>query len=95
MVVRDPIMSLVSLLVAPAAMLVLRKLVRRINAIASSQFTGGAQILETMQETVQGIRIVKAFTLEEQMQRQVRSQRRRRRARIRQDGARRQSRRAR
>jgi ATP-binding cassette subfamily B protein len=45
----------------------LRKLIRGINAIAMSQFTGGAQIMETMQETVQGIRIVKAFTLEEQM----------------------------
>jgi ATP-binding cassette subfamily B protein len=35
-----------------------------------SQFSGGAQIMETMQETVQGIRIVKAFTLEEQMRAQ-------------------------
>ena len=69
MVVRDPVMSIVSVLVAPPAIVVLRKLVRRIHAIASSQFTGGAQILETLQETVQGIRIVKAFTLEEQMQR--------------------------
>ncbi len=69
MVVRDPVMSLLTLLVAPPALLVLRKLVRRIHAIASTQFTGGAQIVETLQETVQGIRIVKAFTLEEQMQR--------------------------
>jgi len=68
MVVRDPVMSIVSVLVAPPAIVVLRKLVRRIHAIASSQFTGGAQILETLQEAVQGIRIVKAFTLEEQMQ---------------------------
>ncbi|HEY2135402.1 MAG TPA: ABC transporter ATP-binding protein, partial [Xanthobacteraceae bacterium] len=69
MVVRDPIMSLVGVVVAPPAMLVLRKLVRRMHAIASNQFTGGAQILETLQEAVQGIRIVKAFTLEEQMRR--------------------------
>ena len=67
MVLKDPVMSLVSVIVAPPALLVLRKLVRRIHAIARSQFTGGAQIMETMQETVQGIRIVKAFTLEEQM----------------------------
>src|SRR5262249_57882723 len=32
-----------------------------------SQFTGGAQIMQTMLETVQGVRIVKAFALEEQM----------------------------
>ena len=69
MVAQDPVMSLVTLVVVPPAMLVLRKLVRRIYAIARSQFTSGARILETMQETVQGIRIVKAFTLEEHMRR--------------------------
>jgi ATP-binding cassette, subfamily B, bacterial MsbA len=67
MVLKDPVLSLVSLVVVPPALLVLRKLVRRIHNIAMSQFSGGAQIMETMQETVQGIRIVKAFTLEEQM----------------------------
>ena len=67
MVAQDPVMSLVGLVVVPPAMVMLRKLIRRINVIARSQFTGGAQILETLQETVQGIRIVKAFTLEQQM----------------------------
>src|SRR5712691_10958766 len=46
----------------------LRKLIRRIRSIVVSQWTGGARILETMQEAVQGIRIVKAFTLESTMQ---------------------------
>jgi ATP-binding cassette subfamily B protein len=67
MVIKDPMLSLVSVLVMPPALIFIRKLLRRINAIAMNQFTGGARILETMQETVQGIRIVKAFTLEEQM----------------------------
>ncbi len=71
MVVQDPLMSLVGLLVAPPAMLVLRKLIRRIRAIAKVQFTGGTRILETMQEALQGIRIVKAFTLEEEMKRRL------------------------
>jgi ATP-binding cassette subfamily B protein len=53
--------------VAPPAFIVLRKMIRRIYAIARNQFTGGTRILETMQETVQGIRIVKAFTLEDVM----------------------------
>jgi ATP-binding cassette, subfamily B, bacterial MsbA len=69
MVVQDPVMSLITLVVIPPATLVMRKLVRRIYAIARSQFTSGARILETLQETVQGIRIVKAFTLEEHMRR--------------------------
>jgi ATP-binding cassette, subfamily B, bacterial MsbA len=67
MVVQDPIMSLLSFLVLPPIVLFIRKMVRRIRAIAMHQFTGGAHILETMQETLQGIRIVKAFTLEESM----------------------------
>jgi subfamily B ATP-binding cassette protein MsbA len=67
MAVQDPIMSLFSVIVVPPAMLVLRKLIKRIKTIAQHQFTGSTRILETMQETVQGIRIVKAFTLEESM----------------------------
>jgi ATP-binding cassette, subfamily B, bacterial MsbA len=67
MVSKEPTMSLVSILVVPPAMLVLRKLVRRIKGIARNQFTGSTHIIETMQEMVQGIRVVKAFTLEEAM----------------------------
>jgi ATP-binding cassette subfamily B protein len=60
-------MSFFSFVVAPPAFLVLRKLIRRIYAIARSQFDGGTRIVETLQETLQGIRIVKAFTLEDIM----------------------------
>ena len=67
MIYQDPIMSFFSFVVAPPAFIVLRKMIRRIYAIARNQFTGGTRILETMQETVQGIRIVKAFTLEDVM----------------------------
>jgi ATP-binding cassette subfamily B protein len=67
MFIQDPIMSLFSFVVVPPAFIVLRKMIRRIYGIARNQFTGGARILETMQETVQGIRIVKAFNLENVM----------------------------
>src|SRR5665213_240008 len=67
MVVQDPFMSIISFVVAPPAFLVLRKLIRRIKTIARSQFHGGTRIIETLQETLQGIRIVKAFTLEDAM----------------------------
>ena len=67
MVVQDPLMSFFSFVVAPPAFFVLRKLIRRIYAIARNQFHGGTRILETLQETLQGIRIVKAFTLEDIM----------------------------
>ena len=67
MAVQDPVMSLFSVIVVPPAMLILRKMIKRIKTIAQHQFTGGARILEVMQETIQGIRIVKAFTLEDGM----------------------------
>jgi len=67
MAVQDPVMSLFSVIVVPPAMLILRKMIKRIKTIAQHQFTGGARILEVMQETIQGIRIVKAFTLEDSM----------------------------
>jgi ATP-binding cassette subfamily B protein len=67
MVIQDPTLSLVTLVVVPPALLILRKLIRRIRTIARAQFTGGTRIMETMQETLQGLRIVKAFTLEDTM----------------------------
>src|SRR6202012_4790877 len=68
---QDPWMALFGLLVAPPAMLVLRKLVKRIKGLAHSQFTGTADIMETMQESLQGNRTVKAFTLEQTMRERI------------------------
>src|SRR3982075_26788 len=71
MLMTDPYMALLGFAVAPPAMLVLRKLVKRIRGLAHSQFTGTAEILETMQESLQGIRTVKAFTLEQTMRERI------------------------
>src|SRR3954470_4368042 len=71
MVVQDPILSFIGLVVVPPAMLILRKLVKRVKGLAFNQFTGTADIMETMQESLQGIRTVKAFTLEDAMQRRI------------------------
>src|ERR1700738_261108 len=67
MLLQDPYMALLGFAVAPPAMLVLRQVVKRIKGLAHNQFTGTADILETMQESLQGIRTVKAFTLEQTM----------------------------
>jgi ATP-binding cassette subfamily B protein len=67
MVIQDPFLSFLTLIVFPPAMIFLRKMIRRVRQIAKMQYTGGTRILETMQETLQGIRIVKAFTLEDTM----------------------------
>ena len=71
MLLQDPYMALLGFAVAPPAMLVLRKLVKRIKGLAHNQFTGTADILETMQESLQGIRTVKAFTLEQTMRERI------------------------
>ncbi len=67
MVMQDPVLFAVTLIIFPPAMFLMRKMVRRIRNIAHAQFTGGTRILETMQETLQGLRTVKAFTLEDKM----------------------------
>jgi ATP-binding cassette, subfamily B, bacterial MsbA len=71
MVLQDPIMALAGLMVAPPAIIALRKLVRRVRAISKMGFTGGTRTVETLQETLQGLRVVKAFTLEDEMRRRL------------------------
>jgi ATP-binding cassette subfamily B protein len=71
MVTEDPVMSLAGFIVAPPAIIFLRKLIRRVRNIAMIQFTGGTRIIETMQEALQGLRMVKAFSLENEMRRRL------------------------
>ncbi|MBE0701900.1 MAG: ABC transporter ATP-binding protein [Afipia sp.] len=71
MVSQDPLLSLLSLLVAPPMFLFVRKIVHRVKSLAASQFLSAATIMEAVQESLQGIRTVKAFTLEGTMQARV------------------------
>jgi len=71
MVVQDPVMSIAGFIFAPPALLILRKMVRRVRGIARTQFTGSTRIVETMQEALQGLRIIKAFSLEDEMRRRL------------------------
>jgi len=71
MVTEDPIMSIAGLIIAPPALILLRKMVRRVRGIARTQITGGTRIVETMQEALQGLRMVKAFGLEDEMRRRL------------------------
>jgi ATP-binding cassette, subfamily B, bacterial MsbA len=57
-------MSLIAFVIAPPLFWALRKLTRRIRTVAMSQWTGSTRVIETLQETLQGLRIVKSFTLE-------------------------------
>jgi ATP-binding cassette, subfamily B, bacterial MsbA len=71
MVLQDPVMSIAGFIIAPPALLFLRKMIRRVRNIAQMQFTGGTRIIETMQEALQGMRMVKAFSLENVMRQRL------------------------
>jgi subfamily B ATP-binding cassette protein MsbA len=61
---EDAILTAGCLIVLPAAMLFLRGLIKRIREQAMAQYAGGANILMMLQDTLQGMRVVKAFRLE-------------------------------
>ncbi len=64
MVSTDPLLSVLALMFVPIAAVGVRKIGVRVRRIMASEFQGAMQMMESLQETAQGIRIVKAFTLE-------------------------------
>lgn len=67
MVWDDPLMTLLAFSGMPIGAFLFGKVIRRIRKFARRSFDGSARIMHTMQETVQGIRIIKSFNLEEVM----------------------------
>src|SRR4029079_6479146 len=74
MVVQDPVITLFALLVIPAATFLIRGVVLRIREVAGRQYAAMTGIMESIQETVRGLRTIKAFTLEDGMERRVDAQ---------------------
>ena len=73
MFIQDARMSVIALALMPIGAYGLARLIKSVRALARSSFDGTAQILEIMQETIQGLRIVKSFNLEQVMQKRMRS----------------------
>jgi subfamily B ATP-binding cassette protein MsbA len=67
MVYQDGVMAVIALSFLPVAALLLGRVIKRVRQAAHRSYDGSARIMETMQETVQGIRIVKSFNLEDTM----------------------------
>jgi len=63
MVIQSPVLSLLSVVVMPLAVLASRGAIKRVRDIAKTEFGAGTDILESLQETVQGYKIVEAFNL--------------------------------
>ena len=64
---QQPVLSSVSLLVGPAAIFGIRILLRKVRKIMEMEMASLAEIIKVIQETSTGIRIIKAFALEERM----------------------------
>jgi ABC-type multidrug transport system fused ATPase/permease subunit len=71
MVYGAPLLSLAALVVLPPAVLFLRKLIKRVRTITLAQFGGNMLVLQSLQETVQGFKIIKAFNLEDVMRAKI------------------------
>ncbi|MCI4678604.1 ABC transporter ATP-binding protein/permease [Rhodoblastus acidophilus] len=61
---QDAVLASVAILIMPLAIVGVRKLGNRARRVIMTEFYGFAAILESLQETAQGIRVVKSFTLE-------------------------------
>ncbi|MGH6763606.1 MAG: ABC transporter ATP-binding protein [Phyllobacterium sp.] len=67
MIAVDPWLSLIALLIGPPLILAVRYLSRRLRSIHRESVDLNARLLGAMQEATQGIAIVKAFTMEDQL----------------------------
>ncbi|WP_047032788.1 ABC transporter ATP-binding protein [Hoeflea sp. IMCC20628] len=67
MVTKDPILSIIVFIGAPPVLIALRYISKRLRSATRESIDLNSRVLSAMQETVQGITIVKAFTMEEQI----------------------------
>ncbi|MEM9633400.1 MAG: ABC transporter ATP-binding protein [Pseudomonadota bacterium] len=71
MVYQNPLLSVFALIIMPPAVIGVAFLVRRVKQYAKRQVVSTAKIGATMQETVLGTRIVKAFGMEPAMRKRM------------------------
>lgn len=71
MVVLDPVLSLSAVVIGPPLVLVVNAIMRRLRSVARQAVEVNARLVGAMQEATQGIAVVKAFTMEEQLARKM------------------------
>jgi len=67
MLTKDPVLSVIVFFGAPPVLIGLRYISKRLRNATRESIDLNSRVLSAMQETVQGITIVKAFTMEEQI----------------------------
>ena len=71
MIWQDPLMTAGSIVVLPIAGYVISRYVKRVKKLSRSEVQVLSQVTSAMVETAQGIPVVKAFTMEDTLQRHV------------------------
>jgi ATP-binding cassette subfamily B protein len=71
MLIQQPLLSIVSAIVGPAAIFGVRLLTRKVRKIMDAELASTGLIIKGVQETVTGVRVVKAFQLENYMTRRM------------------------
>ncbi|MEP6566519.1 MAG: ABC transporter ATP-binding protein, partial [Mesorhizobium sp.] len=71
MIYQDPILSLSSLVIGPPLIYTVTYLMRRVRRITRESVQINSRLIGAMQEATQGIAIVKAFTMEDQLSRRI------------------------
>ncbi len=71
MIVLDPKLSAIALLIGPPLIFAVNRIMRRLRKVARQAVEVNARLVGAMQETTQGIAVVKAFTMEEQLARRM------------------------
>lgn len=68
MVIQDPFLSLSAFLIGPPLLIAVAYVMRRIRTLSRQAVEVNARLFGAIQETVQGMTIVKAFTMEQQLE---------------------------
>jgi ATP-binding cassette, subfamily B, bacterial MsbA len=71
MIVQEPLLSVIALLIGPPLGFAINYLMRRLRRITRESVEINSRLIGAMQEATQGIAIVKAFTMEEQLSRKI------------------------
>jgi ATP-binding cassette subfamily B protein len=72
MVYQDPVVAAGAACALPIMVAMIRRIIDKVRHFARRSFHGSTQIMQTMSETVLGVRIVKAFNLEPEMRERMR-----------------------
>lgn len=71
MVIQQPMLSLIALFVGPVAFYGVSLLVKRVRSIMNLELQSISRIIQVLQETSQGVRIIKSFDLDDKMRGQM------------------------